>query len=197
MSSAPGSSFESTAEPRAKVIPGPDLAHRVVRNTGVLAASQLLVRALGMGLMILLARYLGAEGYGTYQRAEAFVFLFSILANLGLDMILTREVARGTTRTPEYLGGILALKLGLGLLTFAVIQGVAGARGYEGDFLWGIRAFSLVLVLNSLAQAVEATFQGLEVMRYVALANLSTQIVTLVLGVACILSGKEMGCLIV
>ena len=86
-----------------------NLAPRILHNTGVLAVSGLVVRAMGMAMMVVLARSLGAEGYGTYQRAEAFVFLFSILASLGLDMILTRQVARQDGLAPEYLAGVVIL----------------------------------------------------------------------------------------
>ena len=46
-------------------------APKVMWNTGILAVSGMTVRALGLGMVMLLARYLGAEGYGTYQRAES------------------------------------------------------------------------------------------------------------------------------
>ena len=68
---------------------GRGVASRILHNTVLLTASSLVVRALGLAMVMVLARYLGATGYGTYQRAEAFVFLFSIVANLGLDFILT------------------------------------------------------------------------------------------------------------
>ena len=76
------------------------LAGRLARHTGVLALSRFVSRGMGMGVTVVLARYLGAEFYGIYQRAEAFVLLFSVLANLGLDMILTRDVARDAPSRP-------------------------------------------------------------------------------------------------
>lgn len=186
------------SQPEPAPVPSPPPPHagaltrRIAANAGVLAVTYLLVRALGMGLMIVLARYLGAEGYGTYQRSEAFVFLFSVLANLGLDMILTREVAARSPRVPEYLGGVFALKFLLGAIALAVVYGVAGARGYTGEFLWGIRIFGLILLVNSLSQVMDAVFQGLEVMGYLAITNLVAQLASVALGVSCILLGKDL-----
>ena len=167
-------------------------ARKVLRNTGILAASGLLVRGLGMGMMVLLARYLGAEGYGTYQRAEAFVFLFSLLATLGLDMILAREVARRSPRTSEYLAGVMTLKLMLGPVCLAIVLGFAHARGYRGDLLWAIWCYNFVLLLTTVAQTYDAVFQGLDEMGCIAIANIVNQAAFVILGVACILLGRDL-----
>jgi O-antigen/teichoic acid export membrane protein len=183
-------------EPVASVLPPADAdrghGRKVLRNTGILAVSGLLVRGMGMGMMVLLARSLGPEGYGTYQRAEAFVYLFSILGTLGLDMILTREVARKSPRTPEFLRGVMTLKLLMGPLCMALILGIAHARGYRGDFLWAIWCYSFVLFLITIAQTYDAVFQGLDEMGYIAIANIANQLVFVILGGACVLLGRDL-----
>jgi len=190
MSSLPPAQTPSLA-PAGPVSPAGN-ARQILRNTGILAISGLFVRGLGMGMMLLLARYLGAEGYGTYHRAEAFVYLFSILSTLGLDMILTREVARRSPRCPEFLQGVMTLKLMLGPLCLAVILGLAYARGYQGDFLWAIWCYNFVLLLTTLAQTYDAVFQGLDEMRKVAIGNIANQVAFVVLGGACVLLGRDL-----
>jgi polysaccharide transporter, PST family len=183
-------------DPPAPAQPGPTTstghARKIVHNTGLLAASGLLVRGMGMGMMVVLARSLGPVGYGTYQRSEAFVFLFSILGSLGLDWILTREVARHSPRTPEYLAGVMTLKLLLGPVCIALILGFAQVRGYQGDFLWGIWCYSFVLLLTTVAQTYDAVFQGLDEMGYIAIANIVNQLVFVILGGACVLLGRDL-----
>jgi PST family polysaccharide transporter len=171
---------------------GKNHAPRILHNTGMLAISGLLVRGMGMVMMVILARSLGAEGYGTYQRAESFVYMFSILGSFGLDMILTREVARRGARAPEYLTGVLILKLLLGPVCFALILGLAHARGYDGAFLWGIWCYSLVLLLTTASQTCDAYFQGLDEMGYIAITNIATQLAFVILGGACVWLGKDL-----
>jgi O-antigen/teichoic acid export membrane protein len=171
---------------------GRSAAPRILHNTGILAISGLLVRGMGMGMMVLLARSLGAEGFGTYQRAEAFVALFGILASLGLDMILTREVARQGERAPEYLAGVMILKFLLGPLCIAIVLGFAAVRGYQGNFLWAIWCYGFVLLLTTVAQTYDAVFQGLEEMGYIAIANIINQLTFVILGGACVLLGKDL-----
>jgi len=183
---------EASAATPQPPVPSGSLGSGILQNAGLLAISGLVVRGMGMGMMVVLARYLGAEGYGTYQRAEAFVFLFSILASLGLDMILTREVARHSPRTSEYLASVMALKLMLGPACFALILGLARARGYQGDFLWGIWCYSFVLLLTAIGQACDAVFQGLGNMGSIALANIVNQLTFVILGGLCVLLGKDL-----
>jgi len=172
----------------------PDQGHarKVLRNTGLLALSGLIVRGMGMGMMIVLARSLGSQGYGTYQRAEAFVYLFSILATLGLDMIMTREVAQKSPRLPEFLQGVMTLKLVLGPLCLALVLGSAHVRGYHGDLLWGIWCYSFILLITTIAQTYDAVFQGLDEMGYIAIATIVNQLVFVILGGICVLLGRDL-----
>jgi O-antigen/teichoic acid export membrane protein len=158
----------------------------------VLTVASLAVRAMGLGMVMVLARYLGAEGYGTYQRAEAFVFMFSIVANLGLDFILTREVARRSAHVSEYLSGVITLKLLLWPLCFALILGLAHARGYQGTFLWGIWCYGAILLLYAIGQAFDGVFQGLDSMRFTAFANLANQAAFVALGLTFVLLHKDL-----
>lgn len=167
-------------------------ARRILWNTGILAITALVVRGMGMGMMIVLARYLGAEGYGTYQRAESFVFLFSILASLGLDMILSREVARRSPDAPEYLAGVVTLKLILSPACLVLILGLAFARGYQGTFLWGICCYGMVMMLSAVGESVDAVFQGLGNMQNIAIANLINQLVFVVLGGVCVFLHRDL-----
>ena len=195
MSLAPDQRLETEAGPRPEPTPerqAEALAFRVAHNAGLLAVSNVIVRGLGMGMMIVLARYLGPALYGTYQRSEAFVFLFSIVVNLGLDMILTREVAKHRSRASEYFSGILVCKAITGLVAYALILGVAASRGYSGDLLWAIRIYGAILLLNSFSETCGAVFQGFQEMRYVALAHLGAQVVFLSVGLLCVLTHRSL-----
>jgi len=192
VSLAPDQELETESGPPAPAREASTLAFKVAHNAGLLAVTNVLVRGLGMGMMIVLARYLGPGHYGTYQRSEAFVYLFSIVVNLGLDMILTREVAKHRSRASEYFSGILVCKAITGLVAYGLILGVAMSRGYSGDLLWAIRIFGAILLLNSFSETCGAVFQGFQEMRYVALAHLAAQLVFLSTGLACVLTHRSL-----
>jgi len=60
--------------------------------------------------MVLLGGYLAAEGYGQYAFYYALVPLIATLSDLGVGVIITREVARDRSLGARYLGDALLIK---------------------------------------------------------------------------------------
>jgi O-antigen/teichoic acid export membrane protein len=139
-----------------------------------------------MGVTIVLARYLGAESYGLYQRAEALVLLFAVVANLGLDMILTREVARDPAAAGRSFWTVAACKVGLSFLALAGVLLLVPVRGYEGTLAAAIRLFGVLLVVNALVQTADAVMQGVQAMRELAAVTVFAQIVWTAGALACV-----------
>ena len=120
------------------------------------------------------------------------MLLFSMMANLGLDIILTREVARRDARVPEHLAGVVALKLGLGLVTCAVVLGIAHAAATaatSSDCIW-------MLQLGAAPERRRAGrgrgVPGAGAMGLVAAASLGDQVAVLLLGLLRIFLGKDL-----
>jgi O-antigen/teichoic acid export membrane protein len=76
------------AQPR-----GDGLSARLIRGGLGSAGIQALNRILALALGIVLARGLGAEGYGTYAYAFAIMSLLMVAAEAGVPTLLLREVA--------------------------------------------------------------------------------------------------------
>ncbi|MCI0564024.1 MAG: flippase, partial [Nitrososphaera sp.] len=64
--------------------------------------------------------YLGPDDFGIYNYAHALVGLFAVLAGLGLDGIVVREIVRGSAARYEVLGTAFALKLISGVLALVL-----------------------------------------------------------------------------
>jgi O-antigen/teichoic acid export membrane protein len=73
--------------------PTPRLSNRLTRNTAVKLASELIGRAAMFGLVIVAARQLGEAGFGIYNYGLALGFVLAQLADLGLQIVIAREVA--------------------------------------------------------------------------------------------------------
>ena len=98
---------------------------KLIGNTGWLFADRILRIGIGLVLGVWIARYLGPDQFGQFNYAAAFVALFSILANLGLDGIVVRELVHDPNRKDEILGTAFALKLaGSGITLVAVVAGI-------------------------------------------------------------------------
>jgi PST family polysaccharide transporter len=100
-------------------------ARRIVANAGWMAWDRGYRTAVGFIVSIFVARYLGAEGFGLFNYALAFVAVFRVTANLGLEEILVRELVRYPKQNHEILGTAFALRmigatLTIGLIAFVV-----------------------------------------------------------------------------
>lgn len=105
----------------------------MIKSTGGSFALKISNAALRFLVSLLLARILGASGFGAYSLALSWVGILSVPAALGFDRLLVREIAvyRGRSewglmrgvlaRTNQAaLGASLLLALAMGLVTWAL-----------------------------------------------------------------------------
>lgn len=146
----------------------------------------LLLRAFAQAVMVLLlARLLGAAGYGQFVSILAIASFFSPLAGLGLQGILLRDVARKPEKLPELLGAALGLwwrsTLIFGLAAIAVIVwALPGGIPLSAIVVFAfaeVASGSFVDIVGRVEQALHhanrfgATSAGLVIVRLVTLAG--------------------------
>jgi len=88
-----------------------DVIKRIAKNTTALIIANITNMILGMLYGIYTARYLGAEGYGIISFSLAFINLFTIFGDIGLQQLMLREVARDKSLLGKYFGNILTTKI--------------------------------------------------------------------------------------
>lgn len=96
-------------------------AHRLGRNFGAVGFAQLLSQVLTLLVSLVLARSLGVEEYGLFVFGLAFPSWFLLLVSLGLDSVLTIDVAGDRSRASPYLTALLVVRLPLVLVTLALL----------------------------------------------------------------------------
>lgn len=121
------------------VLSGPDLAGRVVRGGVLRAAGFAAVNLLGIASSIVLLRYLGVDSFGRYGTVVAVVGIATGLADAGLNMTGSRELAllpAGPQRR-HLLGALLGVRLTL--LSAAALGAVAfsALAGYDTSMVAG------------------------------------------------------------
>lgn len=85
-------------------------ATMVGRSFSFRLGSQILSALINVAGMVALGNYLAAEGYGEYAFYYALVPLIASLSDLGVGVIITREVARDKELGARYLGDALIIK---------------------------------------------------------------------------------------
>ena len=95
------------------------LKQTIVKNTFWVTISTMVVKLARAGLIIYVARILGASDYGVFTYAMSIVGIFMIFADLGLTTIITRELSREGVQKRSYLSTGFAVKVGF--LAFCVL----------------------------------------------------------------------------
>jgi tRNA-splicing ligase RtcB len=122
--------------------PAPDLAGalRVGRNFVYRVASQVASAVVNVAAMVMLGRALTADGYGRYSFYYALAPLIASLSDVGVGILVTREIARHPHESRRWLGDAILIKSAMAVVLLGVVLLVAPR------FLDPAHSFLLVLV---------------------------------------------------
>lgn len=151
------------------LITGDGLKARLIQGVMGIAGIQAANRLLALALGILLARTLGAEGYGIYAYAFALMSLLMVAAEAGVPTLLMREVAtshgrgewgllRGVLRRAGQFVALTATTISL--LGLLVVWGLADSLTQA--VLYTTTLMLLLLPLSAGAKTVAYAMRGLQ-----------------------------------
>ena len=84
---------------------------RILSNTVYRAAADVGSKIVSLAFFLMIARQLGSAAFGLFTFGLSFAALTTVLAGLGQDAILTREVAQDRRLVDRYFANTLALKI--------------------------------------------------------------------------------------
>ena len=151
---------------------------------------------LGMGLgflaTVFIARYLGPEDFGSLAYALSLTALFSAAGHMGLSGLVVREIVTNRADRSETIGTAAFLKfLGMGsgyilLLIYAMTyEGVTSTEFY-------LIAFAGAALLFQPVDVIDFWFQAFVQARYVAMARISSQLITTVFKLVLVFSSSSL-----
>src|SRR3989344_169928 len=144
----------------------------VFKNTFWLALAEIVARVLGLVLVIYIVRALGAQEYGKFVFALSFASILSILSDLGIMDISTREFSRDRNNEKSF-NSIFTLELLLCAVT--LIISVVASFFIVSDYsirklLWILTIF---VVSNSLFGVVFSLLRARQKMEYEAVIKIT------------------------
>jgi O-antigen/teichoic acid export membrane protein len=116
----------------------PQIALTLLRNSGTVAVSNAIALVLAFSAATMVARHLGPKDFGQYSAALAFIGFFSLLPEMGMDSVLTREIAKKPLIASRLLGNLFSLRV---ILAMCAI-GLAFVAGR----LWGKSQYERLLI---------------------------------------------------
>jgi O-antigen/teichoic acid export membrane protein len=161
----------------------------ITKNIGALTLMNIVTVALMLFLTIFIARYLGDVNFGKYSFALAFTALFGVFIHLGLDILITRDIARDKSKASKYLGNIAIIRALSSIIIFILIIIIINLMNYPSDTTTAVYIFGLYIIFTSFADIFKATFRAFERMEYQALINILERIIVVSLGLIVLFSG--------
>ena len=144
---------------------------KIISNIGWLFADRILRMGVGLIVTAWIARYLGPEDFGLFNYAGAFVALFGVLATLGLNQIVVRDIVRDPSRKDETLGTTFLLKLSGAILTILVTTGVISLVRPNDQLTLSIVAIVAGVTIFDAFNTIDFWFQALVRSKYTVIAK--------------------------
>lgn len=138
----------------------------LAKNTLVLSISQMSSFLIAFFYTIALARYLGSDGFGTLSFALAFAGIISLIADLGINTFVVKEVAKDKSLAEKYLGNLFIVKVILSLISLLSVLLIFSILDYPFETKLVIYMIVLSVLIYSLANIFNSIFQAYEKMEY-------------------------------
>jgi O-antigen/teichoic acid export membrane protein len=161
----------------------------IAKNATVMMLSQLVTWGLTILLTIFLPRYLGAAALGQFHLANSLWAILAIAVTFGMDILLTKEIARDSSKTGRLFGTTVVLRLLLYGVALALLTLYLRLAGYPADTVAVIYVIGIGNLIWQLIGACQAVLQGLERMEYISLGLIAGKLFNTIASITLLLLG--------
>ncbi len=142
---------------------------RSLKNVFFVFGERISAQFIGLVIGVILARYLGPEGYGKYSFAISFCYIFMVFSDFGLNDLFVRDIATDRSRTSKYLASSLVIKSLLACLSLLLLYVALRLLKYSDEIILFTMIFSLYIFFITQISTIAAIFRAYEKMEYNAL----------------------------
>ncbi len=164
-------------------------AKKIATNAFLLSLSSGINLAISVVTTSLIARSFGPELYGTYTFGLAYIMVFTVLANFGIESLFVREAAREPEHIKRLISNVVHLKIILAIGTVVIVDVSANLLGYPDRTVKVIYVLSIGLFFQIMSTTLMAVYRSQERMAVIAVFNVVFRVVTAVLILASIYFG--------
>lgn len=146
--------------------------YRLVKNSSVLFISSLFQRLMGLIVIVILARYLGAEVFGRYSFIIVFALMVDTIMCYGIDVLMIREIARNQSNGNNIFKNTLSFKIILIPVSIAVTFGALQFINLTEQMKYLILLLVFFQIFYGLNKTFCSFFSAYEQLEYVALIDI-------------------------
>lgn len=121
---------------------------RIIWNCGSILAGNFLNKIISIVVLVILTSYLGPSEFGRYSFVISYISFFGIFTDLGINMLVSREISGGRINGAEGFGAAIMLRAFLSIATLAVSVLFLVLLGYPASTIALAGAASISLFLS-------------------------------------------------
>lgn len=153
---------------------------KIAHNTIIQIIGKGLTVVFALAIFGLITRHLGQEGFGHFTTVYAFLTIFGILVDLGLQMTTTQLIADPAEDEGKILSNALTIRLIASVIFLGLAPIVVMAFPYPPIIKLGVAVAAIGFVFSSLSSTLISFFQKNLIMKKVVIAEVIAKIVSLV-----------------
>lgn len=149
-----------------------------MRNALKLGGSLMVTYGIALAVRLLLPRVLGPEAFGQFNWAsEGFTAVFFVLAGLGLEVYIRKEVALRPRHASEFFGGTLLLQVLLALGLLGAMQALMHVEGKSDSLRLLVLLLGIYQLFFRCNGTLAAVLHARERVDGLSVANIATKCV--------------------
>ncbi len=158
------------------------MSYSVAQNATFLTVASVFQRMISFGYFIFIARVIGVENTGQYFFAIAFTSVFTVLADSGLNLVLTREAARNDKDFETYASTVFWSKVFFGIVSYGLVVLFANLLGYALDLKHLIYLSGITMFFDNIHSIFYSLFRARKNLLFEGAGIIGSQFLTLVIG---------------
>ncbi len=140
--------------------------NRIVRNTLVLNAGHIIAKLMNFALILILTQMLGSKGYGLYSFALAYVMMFMVFTQLGMNTFLVHDLAKDTSRAKKVFSTAFPTMLLLSIGAIALLNLFPWLLNWSSNERLIIAIFSIYMFFDGISRFSYAVFRAFQKMQF-------------------------------
>lgn len=144
----------------------------IAKNASFLMGSQVVTWSLAILLMMFLPRYLGAASIGQLHLANSIWAIIAIFVTFGMDIMMTKEVARSHDKFSELAGTSLVIRLVFYIIGILFLTIYLQWANYSDQAVLVIVIIGVSSLISQIGTVFKTSLVGNERMEYIAYADI-------------------------
>lgn len=164
---------------------------RYGKNISWLMLEKFIRLIVGLFVSIWLARYLGPEKYGLLNYVQSYIFIFAVIASLGLDVIVVRELVDKKYLEEKVIGTAFYLKLVSAFIVLPLLYLTTYFMVNDSYSSTLIYIVALGIVFQSF-NVIDSYYQSVVQSKYVVIANMITVVLSNLIKIVLIINNASL-----